>query len=508
MWGINLGTGQITVNGIPAGSLDEHVYLSTGTSTSGAITISDGGAETVTLTPDADSDVCYTYDANGNLGFKSVNDGQSYFYLWDSLDRLKAIYYYNEDEQEIHRVEYTYNGDGEKIFEIRDGVRTGYLYDAGRLIAEYNASGKVFAQYIHGSGLGGDVGSLLFAQKLTGSGEETSVETSYYFHNWRGDVVAVTGESGNPLDTYRYSAFGEVIEQSGASDNDILFSSKRYHDATALSYFGARYYDASIGRFISRDPLGYIDGPNGYIYVSNNPINLIDPFGLKREKGFFGKVADETKTFVQNIYSPYVALYNHFFEELDFGVNNPVQSETDPVSMYSNGIKTTKEQATTTGSALHVNVVAYNPSNNFLTDVIETGLDKTLGRIIPSRKAKQYAQFTNDMAAPTTHYFHSQGTVTGASAFEEFHRQYGNLKSGSQAVFMAPATLTGRIENAAEGVRVTPTILINVNDFVPQTQSTLNPINHLKGWLNVGNVSEEHSVYKYIEMGKQKGYIP
>ncbi|MDX9701468.1 MAG: hypothetical protein RBU23_00340 [Candidatus Auribacterota bacterium] len=54
----------------------------------------------------------------------------------------------------------------------------------------------MFAQYIHGSGLGGDVGSLLFAQKLIGSGEETSVETSYYFHNWRGDVVAVTGITG------------------------------------------------------------------------------------------------------------------------------------------------------------------------------------------------------------------------------------------------------------------------------------------------------------------------
>ncbi|MDX9701456.1 MAG: RHS repeat-associated core domain-containing protein [Candidatus Auribacterota bacterium] len=158
---------------------------------------------------------------------------------------------------------------------------TGFLYDAGRLIAEYNASGKVFAQYIHGSGLGGDVGSLLFAQKLTGSGEETSVETSYYFHNWRGDVVAVTGESGNPLDTYRYSAFGEVIEQSGASDNDILFSSKRYHGATALSYFGARYYDASLGRFISRDPLGFVDGPNEYIFVKNNPLMFIDEWGLE-----------------------------------------------------------------------------------------------------------------------------------------------------------------------------------------------------------------------------------
>jgi RHS repeat-associated protein len=224
-----------------------------------------------------------TYDNDGNLIYKSQNGIQT-SYLWDALGRFSDVYY-TDNESVVRHQKYLYNGDGERVYVIADGSLTGFLYDAGRLIAEYNASGKVFAQYIHGSGLGGDVGSLLFAQKLIGSGEETSVETSYYFHNWRGDVVAVTDESGNPLDTYRYSAFGEVIEQSGASDNDILFSSKRYHGATALSYFGARYYDASIGRFISRDPLGYIDGPNQYIYCANNPINLIDPYGLsKRDK--------------------------------------------------------------------------------------------------------------------------------------------------------------------------------------------------------------------------------
>ena len=128
------------------------------------------------------------------------------------------------------------------------------------------------------------MGSLLFSQTLIENAGEVSLETSYYLHNHRGDVVAVIDEDGGSVNTYRYSAFGEIIDQTTQRENDILFSSKRYDASTDLSYFGARYYDASLGRFISRDPLGYIDGPNGYIYVSNNPINLIDPDGLCKEK--------------------------------------------------------------------------------------------------------------------------------------------------------------------------------------------------------------------------------
>lgn len=51
----------------------------------------------------------------------------------------------------------------------------------------------------------------------------------------------------------------------------------------SLDNFGFRYYDSEIGRFISRDPIGYpgfINNENNYIYVHNDPINFIDPLGL------------------------------------------------------------------------------------------------------------------------------------------------------------------------------------------------------------------------------------
>ena len=46
---------------------------------------------------------------------------------------------------------------------------------------------------------------------------------------------------------------------------------------------GIRYYDPEVGRYISRDPIGYKDGMNVYLYVHGNPLNHIDPTGLSDE---------------------------------------------------------------------------------------------------------------------------------------------------------------------------------------------------------------------------------
>src|SRR5882672_7509144 len=47
------------------------------------------------------------------------------------------------------------------------------------------------------------------------------------------------------------------------------------------SYYRARYYDQSVGRFLTEDPVAFDAGPNFYLYVRNNPIIFIDPSGLQ-----------------------------------------------------------------------------------------------------------------------------------------------------------------------------------------------------------------------------------
>jgi RHS repeat-associated protein len=76
--------------------------------------------------------------------------------------------------------------------------------------------------------------------------------------------------------------FGEVIRATGlmAKVNPLRFSTKYQDDETDLLYYGYRYYNASMGRWLSRDPIGEDGGLNLYGFVCNSPINLFDLLGL------------------------------------------------------------------------------------------------------------------------------------------------------------------------------------------------------------------------------------
>ena len=183
------------------------------------------------------------------------------------------------------------------------------------------------------AGLAGDVGSLVYKEQLDSS-QADGVDTSYFFYNYRGDVIDVLSDNGTI--SYRYDAFGNVIHLSGDEiENSFLFSSKRFNEAIGLSYFEARYYDAFIGRFISRDPMGFIDGPNQYFYCMNNPLGYIDPFGLNK-RGLLWAWDGLADLAV----SPARATYNHFFEEYDIERIKEIPlplSKSDPINIYASG---------------------------------------------------------------------------------------------------------------------------------------------------------------------------
>ena len=81
-----------------------------------------------------------------------------------------------------------------------------------------------------------------------------------------------------------YDSFGKLIAITGTSDNTYGFTGEQqFEKSDNLVFLRARYYDTTVGRFISRDPIEYEDGINIYAYVKSNPLNYSDPEGLKEK---------------------------------------------------------------------------------------------------------------------------------------------------------------------------------------------------------------------------------
>jgi RHS repeat-associated protein len=121
--------------------------------------------------------------------------------------------------------------------------------------------------------------------------------TQYFYHNDHlGSVNVVTNLAGAQVQLIEYDPWGAVSKIVGTIDPDTRFTGQKLDPETGLYYYGGRYYDAEIGRFISADP--FVQTPfdpqnlNRYSYVINNPQNYIDPDGYfhihkKKKPGFF-----------------------------------------------------------------------------------------------------------------------------------------------------------------------------------------------------------------------------
>ena len=119
--------------------------------------------------------------------------------------------------------------------------------------------------------------------------------TTYYEKNHLGSIIRITSTTGAIVDEYSYTVFGKAYRKntngiykpvSGSNDSPIwntrLFTWREYDREVSLYYLRARYYDANLGRFVSRDPIGMSDDINLYRYVANNPMKYVDRMGLEK----------------------------------------------------------------------------------------------------------------------------------------------------------------------------------------------------------------------------------
>ncbi|KPV61171.1 hypothetical protein QJ48_01470 [Paenibacillus sp. A3] len=212
----------------------------------------------------------YTYDSRGNRQtMQSSNSsnlsGASYRY--DERNRLVQV-----TTDDGKNVAYRYNGDGLLYERTENGQTVRYYYDGANIIAEgtvTNGSAALKARYIRGNGL---------AARADASGAKT-----YYLHNGHGDVVGLTDGSGNILNQYTYDIWGNPLTVTEQVPQPFRYSGEFWDNSAHFQYLRARWYDPSVGRFMSQDTYeGDIANPlslNLYTYAHNNPIRFTDPSG-------------------------------------------------------------------------------------------------------------------------------------------------------------------------------------------------------------------------------------
>ena len=249
----------------------------------------------------------YEYDGEGN----GTSSTKSTIRLLGTVTN-KYEYYYNGENQLATVVdpggviyEYAYNVEGLRSKKTSGDETVHYIYEGGYIILETDADEAITARNVWGF-------RLLYRQ---------AGDTQYgYIFNGHGDIIKLTDRNGNELEDYSYDPYGrqdgkeengfsktfrwEAETENNAVNNPFRYCGEYLDLETNFYYLRARYYDPTIGRFLSEDthwntsnaiygddPLmlnkysaapdiaAIMQSTNLYVYAMNNPIRWIDPSG-------------------------------------------------------------------------------------------------------------------------------------------------------------------------------------------------------------------------------------
>ncbi|MCX6792730.1 MAG: FG-GAP-like repeat-containing protein [Candidatus Falkowbacteria bacterium] len=261
----------------------------------------------------------YSYDENGNVtDITSMTVVESTSYLWDYANRLNTVIINGKSSS------YSYDASGQRIKEITPKSTTLYVtkdFSTGSVGNEKHIFlGDTAIASIKGSD-NSAVAYNIHADHLTGS-----------------NVITDSAQSVDELTDYYSFGTIRLDQQNSAHSEKRKFTGHEYDVDTGLTYANARYYDARLGRWTSQDAvslavmdskkieqmtsksylayLADVQGLNGYSYVKNNPLKYIDTTG------------DDWVDMVNTIdrYNPFTILFKSAYDQMYYGwVNKDIK---------------------------------------------------------------------------------------------------------------------------------------------------------------------------------------
>ncbi|WP_147263766.1 RHS repeat domain-containing protein [Roseimicrobium gellanilyticum] len=222
-----------------------------------------------------------TYDTRGNRASTAITTHDeepttaTTTYTWTPQNMLSSV---TLPDTSVHSYAYDYR--------VRRITRTegsanpvAMTFSGGLSVAEFEVTDSQLntlnsqpsVEYQRGPDMGGGVGGLLYSLR--------SGSAKFNLSNGRGDVVAQSDSTGAFTWTASYDAYGKRPVETG-SNLDRQRANTKEEDPTGLNNEGWRMRELDTNVWMSRDPAGFVDGPNLYAYVRQNPWSKFDPNGL------------------------------------------------------------------------------------------------------------------------------------------------------------------------------------------------------------------------------------
>ena len=213
----------------------------------------------------------------------------------DTSNDLSFVYDYSDQPTSVSGKasgSYRYDGHLKRVKAVVDNKTIYNVYNiAGELVHVHELTGDKKTDYVR-------LGGQTVARVRGVTGGSTSTNITYVYNDHLGSPVATKSGSAAII-RERYTPFGITTNNPADLDDQAGFTGHIKDKATGLNYMQARYYDTIIGRFLSVDPVTFLQTGNPsyfnrYRYCSNDPVNCTDPTGMSDAFGTTDQILFDT----------------------------------------------------------------------------------------------------------------------------------------------------------------------------------------------------------------------
>lgn len=327
------------------------------------------------------SDVGALFNASGEQ--KTLMPGQQL--AWTPRGELHAVTPVSREAEADDCESYRYDMGNQRVLKVSTrktaaGLRTQRVQYLPGLELRSTLQGDRLTQALQVLDLGGEGHAQVRALHwATGKPPElANAQLRYSYTDQLGSGCLEVDGSGAVITQEAYYPYGGTAVWAAASEVQGRYKFVRYsgkeQDATGLYYYGYRYYQPWLGRWLSADPAGTVDGLNLFAMVGNNPVTRVDEQGLMLRSvanlfGFGGATAP-----VQN------------GSGSESGSDSDSKSKTSPAPLTSPSSKPSPDDP---GSST---VVTNTVSDSTIVDVADTVVDKDRKRIEANKERRKRAK--------------------------------------------------------------------------------------------------------------------